>query len=503
MSSVSELHVTDLLAVQAGTTPGSLALIDADSGERWRYDELSESVGVVAGGLRGRGVEAGDRIGLLLDSRVPVVHLVHACFRVGATVVPLNTRLDTGTLSEQVGHVGLASLVCESATVDRASALADDRDLPIVSVDETPTVETLTESDSFDGERAERRFDDPACVLFTSGTTATPKAVVLTPKNLLSSAVASAFRLGVLPHDRWFSPLSTYHMGGLAPIVRCALYGTTVVVAGGFDAERTGRQIEECEASGVSLVPTMLRRLLDAGFDSAKLRFVLLGGAPTPPGLIARCEREEVPVCPSWGMTETASQIATALPDEAFSHPESVGRPLLGTHVRAVADGAVQPPGEVGELVVSGPTVTPGYHAAPELTEAAFSPHGFRTGDVGSVGEDGRIRVLGRADDAITTGGETVHPGRIVAALREHPDVRDAAVVGLPDPEWGERVAALVEAEPGADPDRDAVRECCAERLADYEVPKTIEPVDELPRTASGTVDRGVVRRLLGSGSSG
>ncbi|WP_331232859.1 class I adenylate-forming enzyme family protein [Natronorarus salvus] len=500
---MSERLVPDLLAEQARTNPDSIALIDADSGERWRYDELSESVGVVAGRLRGRGIEAGDRVGLLLDSRVPVVHLVHACFRVGATVVPLNTRLDTGTLSEQVGHVELASLVCESETADRARPLADDRDLPVVSVDETPAVETLSEGDSLRGEPAKSRFDDPASVLFTSGTTATPKAVVLTPKNLLSSAVASAFRLGVLPDDRWFSPLSTYHMGGLAPIVRCALSGTTLVVSEGFDADRTGRQIEECEATGISLVPTMLGRLLDAGFGYGGLRFVLLGGAPTPPELIARCEREGIPVCPSWGMTETASQIATALPDEAFSQPESVGRPLLGTAVRAVADGEVQPPGEVGELVVRGPTVTPGYHATPELTEEAFGAHGFRTGDVGSVGEDARIRVLGRVDDAITTGGETVHPSRIAAALGEHPDVRDAAVVGLPDPEWGERVAALVEADAGREPDEAELREFCAERLAGYEVPKTIRVGDGLPRTASGTVDRVALRRLLGSGSPG
>jgi o-succinylbenzoate---CoA ligase len=496
VTSVSN-SIPDLLTEQARTNPESVALIDATSGERWRYDGLSESVVAVAGHLRGLGIERGDRVGLLLDSRVPVVHLLHACWRIGATLVPLNTRLDRRTLAEQVDHVGLDLLVCESEGADRAADLADGADLTLRSVDGREGIGALTAEAAVGGESVDRSLDEPACVLFTSGTTATPKAVVLTVGNLLSSAVASAFRLGVLPGDRWFSPLSTYHMGGLAPIVRCAMYGTTVVVSEGFDADRTGREIASTEATGVSLVPTMLQRLLDAGFGSGELRFVLLGGAPTPPELIARCEREGVPVCPSWGMTETASQIATALPDEAFAHPECVGRPLLGTAVRAVVDGAVRPPGEVGELVVSGPTVTPGYDGAPDRTAAAFCAHGLRTGDVGSVGEDGRVRLLGRADDAITTGGETVHPSRIVAALRDHPTVRDAAVVGLPDPEWGERVVALVEPRGDAEPEEADLRRFCADRLADYEVPKAVRSVEELPRTASGTVDREAVRRLF------
>ncbi|MFC6730841.1 AMP-binding protein, partial [Natronoarchaeum mannanilyticum] len=258
---------------------------------------------------------------------------------------------------------------------------------------------------------------------------------------LLASAVASAFRLGVAPDDRWLCCLPMYHMGGLAPVLRSTLYGTTVVLQSEFDAERTPTVARERGVTGVSLVPTMLQRILDR--DAAPdlpdtLRFVLLGGAPAGADLIADCERRDVPVHPTFGMTETASQVATATPREAFEHEGTVGRPLFGTTVTVVdEDGDPLPAGETGELVVDGPTVTPGYYGDSAATEASFGAHGLHTGDVGYRDDGGRLWVLNRRDDRIVTGGENVDPGEVVGALREHPKIRDAAVVGLDDAEWG------------------------------------------------------------------
>jgi O-succinylbenzoic acid--CoA ligase len=198
-------------------------------------------------------------------------------------------------------------------------------------------------------------------------------------------------------------------------------------------------------------------------------------------------------------MTETASQIATARPTEAVNHLGTVGRPLLLTDVTVVGeDGEQCPPREPGQLVVSGPTVTPGYYDDPDATDDAFGEYGLHTGDVGYVDEGGRLRVLNRREDRIVTGGENVDPNEVAAVIRDHPTVRDVAVVGLDDPEWGERVAALV-ATDSSDEDLspDAIREHCAGRLTGYKHPWTVGFAAELPRTESGTVDREAVRERL------
>jgi O-succinylbenzoic acid--CoA ligase len=307
--------------------------------------------------------------------------------------------------------------------------------------------------------------------------------------------MASAVRLGVAPDDRWLCCLPPCHVGGLAPILRSTLYGTTAVLQRGFDAERTAAVIAERAITAVSLVPTQCTRLLDAGWHPPEqLRFVLLGGAAAGQSLLERCRERTVPVAPTYGLTETASQVATEPPGDTAT-TGTVGRPLLWTDVTIVADGERCEPGEPGEIRVAGPTVTPGY-CDPDATAAAFDDAGrLRTGDIGTRDEDGRLRIVGRRDDRIVTGGENVTPAAVEGVLTEIDGVRDAAVVGLADPEWGERVAALIASDTGLDPA--TVREHCTEQLAAYERPKTIAVVEALPRTASGTVDRAASRERL------
>jgi O-succinylbenzoic acid--CoA ligase len=498
----------DWLAHRARVSPEATALVEAADGSEWSYAELDSAVEETAGRLAGLGVGEGDHLGVLMETRVAFVRLVHAAMRLGAVLVPLNARLAKPELSRQAATADLNLLVCERETEDGAVAVAEDgmvvEEAPVVSVDpsEAESVARLDARDAADFHPAEWSPEDPQAMLFTSGTTGDPKAVELTTGNSRASATASAFRLGVSPEDRWLLCLSMYHMGGLAIALRSALYGTTAVLqetGGGFDAEGTAAAIEEYGVTGVSLVPTMLRRMLDSAGELAdSLRFVLLGGAPASEELIDRCEALDAPVHPTYGMTETASQIATARPAEAFEHRGTVGRPLLWTEVTVVGeDGTPVPAGEVGELVVSGPTVMRGYYGDPEATEDAFGEYGLHTGDVGYRDEAGRVWVLNRREDRIVTGGENVHPGEVVAVLRDHPKVRDAAVVGLDDDEWGERVAALVVPESDAALSVEDVEAHCEGRLAGYKRPRTVGFAEELPRTASGTVEREAVRERL------
>ncbi|PSP86531.1 o-succinylbenzoate--CoA ligase [Halobacteriales archaeon QS_1_68_17] len=497
----------DWLAHRVRASPDATALVDAGTGEQWRYDALDEAVSETAGRLRVLGIGPGDHLGVLVGTRVGTVRLIHAAMRIGAVLVPLSARLTAGELAPQIDRADVTALVCER---DTEAVAVDAADVPVASVD-PPSAEGVSRLDAVDPAAADRdrgeprdanwTWSDPLAILWTSGTTGEPKPVVLTAGNLLASAGASAARLGVLPEDRWFLCLPTYHMGGLAPVVRSTLYGTTLVLQEGFDAESTLAAMATHEPTGVSLVPTQLRRLLDAGSLPDSLRFVLLGGAPAPGSLIRECADRDVPVCPTYGMTETASQIATARPEAAFAEPGTVGRPLVFTDVTVVDEsGDPVPDSTAGELVVDGPTVSPGYYGAPEVTAAARCAHGLRTGDVGYRDADGRLRVLNRKDDRILTGGETVDPGEVIDVLRSHPAVDAAAVVGVPDPEWGERVVALVVPAGEDAPSAERLRDYCRERLAGYKRPKAVGFAGELPRTASGTVDRERVRSLFAGG---
>ena len=494
----------DLLSHRVATTPEAMALVDATDGTAWTYADLDAIVDDLVPTLQsahGSTVSRGDarpRIGIGATTTPAFVAALHATWRFGATAVPLSVSQPAETLRTRLDRLDV-DFYFDTADGEQLSAVDWHGPSATVgsAVDSGPDREHGRSTQaSADGSWGP---DETALILFTSGTTDRPKGVRLTLGNLVASAAASAFRLGVSQADRWYGCLPTNHMGGLAPIVRSTLYGTGVVLEPKFDAERTPELLAEHGATGVSLVPTMLRRLLDRGWQpNETLRFVLLGGAPASRELLETCEAVGVPVYPTYGTTETASQIATATPDEAFANPESVGSPLVTAAV-TIVDTATEEPveaGAVGELVVDGPIVTPGY-LDEAATDAAMGPYGLQTGDLAKRDTAGKLQILGRLDDAIQTGGETVHPTRVIEALRELPEVADAAVVGVSDPDWGERVAALVVPANESNIDTDALRASLRDRLAPHAVPKVLRSVDQLPRTASGTVDRDAVRERL------
>lgn len=485
----------DLLATRAAATPERTAVVDTGRDREWTVDALDETVGDVAAQLSAYldGVDS-PRVACLLSTRFAFAVTLHASMRTGATLVPLGTDRTVDAVRRQCARTDPDLLVCEAGTEELAVETGVE---PILSADDPrrETVGQLHPPSPVDTvERGAVDPDDTVVILFTSGTTGEPKGVRLTARNLTASATAAAFRLGVAPGDIWLCCLAPYHMGGLAPFYRTVLYGTTLALQAGFDADRTARALREYDVTGVSLVPTQLTRLLDAGWSPPpSLATVLLGGAPASASLVERALDAGVPVCPTYGLTETASQVATATPSVAREYPSSVGQPLLFTEVTVLGDGTPVEPGETGELVIDGPTVTPGY-LDEERSEAAFGDHGLHTGDVGHRDGDGRLWVVGRLDDTIVTGGENVHPGAVEEILCEHPAVADVAVVGLPDEEWGERVAALVVSDGVS---TDELRSFARERLAGYKLPRTIGFTSTLPRTASGTVDRAVVRERL------
>ena len=315
-------------------------------------------------------------------------------------------------------------------------------------------------------------------VLFTSGTSGSPKPVVLRRANFEASAIASAWNLGVAPDDRWLCVLPLHHVGGLSILWRSVIYGTTVVLPERFDPAGVIAAVQDGAVTIASLVPTMLRRLRGAGLSGpGGVRAVLLGGGPVRRDLLEWSAAIGLPVLQTYGMTETASQIATLGAAEALHHHGSAGRPLLGVEL-AIGAG--------GEVLVRGPMVS----------RRALADDGWlHTGDRGHLDEDGFLHVEGRLDDVIVTGGENVAAAEVEEALLAHPAVADVAVAGRPDREWGQAVTAWVVVATDV-PDRELAAHCRA-RLAAFKVPKAFVRVDELPRNAAGKV----VRRRLTAGT--
>ncbi len=292
-----------------------------------------------------------------------------------------------------------------------------------------------------------------ALIMFTSGTSAAPKPVELTYGNVQANARGTAQALAVTPEDRWLCPLPLTHVGGLMILTRAVVCGFQALLDPPFDAGRVTARLNAGEATLVSMVPTQIRRCLDAGLkDPPELRALVSGGAPLDDALRARAQEAGVPVVDAYGLTETASQFAVE------------GVPFEDAHVTI----------DDGEIVVSGPMVADGT---------------LRTGDLGRF-DGGRLVITGRKADTIVTGGENVSPDEVEAVLKAHPQVVDAGVFGRPDPEWGEAVTAHVVGT--ADPQE--LTEWCRSRLARFKVPKRIERVDELPRTASGKLLRRAMR---------
>jgi len=488
---------TDWLQARAAVTPGRLALL-AD-GRAWRFAELDTLTSRFAGFLAAEGVRAGEHVAVLLPNSLAAVLSVFALARLGAVLVPLNMRLADGEIAWQVAQANAARLLVDTTAASRAGATVPVHALPSTG---TELAAWLAGRSPLPREQeAPAPFDAMQAIVFTSGTSGRPKGAMIRFANHFWSAIASAFHLGVLPDDRWLACLPLYHVGGLAVLFRSCLYGTAVVLHNGFDATAIRHSLRDEGITLLSLVPTMLNRLLQDGWkgaESPSLRLVLLGGAAAAPSLLEEAAAAGIPVAPTYGLTEAASQVATMLPAGASGKPESAGRALLFTSIRILNEtGTSLPAGSPGEIAVSGPTVMAGYYQDKEATDIAIRNSWLHTGDVRYLDEEGDLWVLDRRTDLIVSGGENVYPAEVERVLREHPAVALVCVVGLPHPDWGQQVAAVVVlTRPGAATVGELIAHC-RPRLAGYKQPRRLWLADALPQTASGKIQRQVVAEQI------
>jgi O-succinylbenzoic acid--CoA ligase len=336
--------------------------------------------------------------------------------------------------------------------------------------------------------------DEPHTVIYSSGTTGKPKGVVLTYGNHLWNALASCLNLGLHKDDRWLAVLPLFHVGGLSILIRSVLYGIPVVLHEKFDPAVINASIEQDRVTIISVVSNMLQRMLDERQDKPyppHLRAVLVGGGPVPRPLLERCAALQIPVTQTYGMTETASQVCTLSPADSLRKLGSAGRALYPGEI-AIDPTNVSPDG-VGEILVRGPIVTPGYFNRPEETSKAIKDGWLHTGDLGYRDAEGYLYVVERRTDLIISGGENIYPAEIEAVLLSHPAVEEAGVTGFADERWGQVPVAVVKLRENFSITEIELLEWVSARLAKYKLPKRVYFRNSLPRNAAGKL----VRRLL------
>jgi O-succinylbenzoic acid--CoA ligase len=470
------------LTLAPSTTREAPALLDKQGS--WSFGQLAEEADQVARRLAKLGRSGGRPVALFGATNRHQVGALHGIWRAGFAAAPFNTRwtgveeaqalalLEPSVILVGEDHPGPDPAVIPAGAKIFRLGTSSRSPWPLLA-DLEPEVTLPARPDS----------DADAVRLLTSGTTGRPRMVRITVGNLVASAQASETRLSLRPSDRWLGSLSPAHVGGVALITRAAIVGSSIVLQGSFDAVALEALAAEGAITHASLVPTMLHRYLEAAGGlpvPETLRCLLIGGAPVPTALVDTALDSGIPLGLTYGLTEASSQVATAEPGLVRRKPGTVGRPLPGVEV-GLGDG--------GEILVRGATVAPGQ------VEADGWLH---TGDLGSVDDEGHLWVTGRASDRIISGGLSVDPSEIAAVLESHPIVEEAVVVGVPDEEWGETIAAAVVLFQDVAPSRVSELDALAGSvLSSGKRPRAFRVVSSFPRNANGKVDREAIRSLF------
>lgn len=495
------LNLSMLLAEPVRRDPGRTALLLGD-GRRVSYAELATEVERVSAGLAAAGVGPGIVVGLLLPNGPEFVAAYLATVRIGGVALPLNPALRAGEIEHCLADSGALVLLLDPAAaveeqegVHTAVAAAGVETTVIVGGPEDAadqTYDRLRSADHPAAEPAATAADDVAVLLYTSGTTGRPKGARLTHSGLAWIAEVLATRIFRLtPDDVVYCGLPLSHIFGLNALLDATLLsGATLVLEPRFEPDRALGLAAEYGVTVFPGVPAMAIGLLAAHrrrpVALPALRVALLGGQSAPPDVMREfgdtfgCHLIE-----SYGISEMSSAVA-ATPSDRAGKPGSVGEPVWGTEVRiGSADGGLAP-GERGEILVRGPGVMAGYHGMPEQSADALRGGWLHTGDIGYLDADGDLFVVDRLKEVIIRGGYNVYPREVEDVLYAHPDVQQAAVVGVPDDEHGEEVAAAVTLREGATVSAEELREFVRARLAGYKYPRIVALVDVLPTSSTG-----------------
>lgn len=491
--------VFDFVARRAEIGPQRTAMESLKTGDRLSYLELHQRTGRSAALLRQLDIGPGDRVAVLCRNRIEFFELLFACARLGAILVPLNWRMPAAELAPLLADCGARLLVHGVEDAPVAHTLRSEQ-VSVLDLDDASSSGFCARRDILDESAGRPHWpaDDAWYLLYTSGTTGSPKAVIQTYGMALANYVNISQAMGLRADDSTLNYLPLFHTGGINLTTLPALImGSRVLVTPGFDLDRTIGLLEAGELDTFFGVPAIYQAIsLHPRFETMDLSPVRCwgcGGAPMPAALLQQFADRGATVLNGMGMTETGPTVFLMDAANAGIKIGSVGKPQILCSVRLLGpDGRDVAQGETGELCFAGLGVTPGYFGQPQATAEAFVDGAWlRSGDLGRQDEDGYYYIVGRLKDMYISGGENVYAAEVELRLAEHPAILEAAVIGIADEKWGEVGCAHLLARPGHTlPEETALKEFCRKGLAAYKVPKYFLAAADFPRTAAGKVQK-------------
>ena len=457
-------------------TPNRLAV--RFNAQELTFKELNQRVQKLVRKL-GAPLAAEQRVAIITPNNLDGYLLILAVQQLGKTIVFLNRRLSQRELAYQLQDAAIRVLIQD-----------DDYELRFTGISQLTfsAIEALPEQAyhavaTFD-------LDDVATIMYTSGTTGNPKGVMQTFGNHFYSAIGSALNLGMLPGDVWIAAVPLFHISGFSIMTKSLIYGMGVSLYDHFDVDAINAELQNGQASTISVVPVMLKNMLAALPANTtyhpNFRTVLLGGGPTDMPTLERASKLGVAIVQSYGMTETASQVVALAGEDAVRKLGSVGKPLFPVEIRVKTTADAQ----TGRVQVKSPTLTVGYLNNEAKYQAAFDDGWFDTGDMGWFDEEGYLYIQGREGDMISSGGENVFPDEIESAYAALPEIETIAVAGVPDEKWGAVPVAYIKFVPGQSLTQATLRAFGRQQLAHFKVPAKFVTVTDFPRTASGKLQR-------------
>ncbi|WP_163853556.1 class I adenylate-forming enzyme family protein [Paenibacillus elgii] len=485
----------DWLAARSALTPHRTAAINAETGEAWSYAQMNERACGLAGYLEAAGVAPGDRVAVLAQNDLCCWDALFACIKLRAVFVPLNWRLSGSELNAIVSDCKPKALLYHSELAPLARGLSAPITLQAGGVEYEGIIRAAIPLRHLEAERGDEASES-CMMIYSGGTTGKPKGVVLSHQSVLWNMLNTIVSWNLTASDVTVTSLPLFHTGGINALCLPILYaGGTVVVSKESRAEPLMELIQRYACTIVLMVPTMYRMMIDLpAFAHAQFPHVhtfLSGGAPCPIAIYEAFESKGLTFKEGYGLTEAGPNNFYMDPRAVVHKRGSVGKPMMLVQVKIVSDnGCEAAVGDVGEIWLRGKHVFQCYWNQPETTQSAFVDGWLRTGDLGRRDQDGFYYIVGRKTDMIITGGENVYPVEVEQLMLEHPAVKEAAVVGIPDPKWGESVVAAVALHPDHGLTDEELRSYCIGKIGKYKIPKRFLFLQELPKTHVGKVDK-------------
>lgn len=448
------------------------------------YQKFFKESNLTANYLQTSGVEKNDHVGILYTHSYKFFVIVNALWFIGAIPVPLNTRKTTNEIEDEIHLADIKFLIVDDLLKSQLSSLnfKNILDVNVIKIHET-------RDHNFKIQNSKFIIHNSALIMFTSGSTGNPKAVVHTFQSLYESVLALYSFAELSTDDTWLASLPFYHIGGFMILVRSLIAGSSIVFPTSPKFEDISQTIKQTNPTFVSLVPTILDRLIKGNiFPNKNLKYVFLGGGPLQNELIIEAVEKLWPIVKVYGSTETCSMITALHPDDIKSKPDSAGKAIGQNKIKIMGKN------DVGEIAVSSKSFFKEYYNDQQTTNNKLQNDWYYTGDYGWMDDEGYLYIESRRDDLIISGGENISANEVELIIRTHPLVKDVIVFGLQDKTWGQIVCAAIVSETISE---DAIKDFLKKKIASYKTPKRFFIVDEIPRNEMGKVNRTELLKLL------